>query len=253
MKLAAALLGAALALPAAPAPASAAPGANPITITMSMRASRNGKKFAVLDGDVLKTGDEVEMFVNVNQPAYVYVVQFYADGTSAVLFPQECPEPGKPRPTNGCGDVLASPGTDLRVPEAGDAFALDDNKGAEHVYFLATRDPIAKADKAIAGVIDNIRRTTVEPAPAATPPPPPRKTPPDAKKPPPPSKAPTVGAIGAAVGAAAAEHIKPGPMLTMQTRKLKRIKRPDGQPATEGEADSRDGSLVVMRFSFQHE
>jgi hypothetical protein len=42
-------------------------------------------------------------------------------------------------------------------------------------------------------------------------------------------------------------------MLTMTTRKLKRIKRPDGQPATEGEAESRDAGFVVVRFSFKHE
>jgi hypothetical protein len=171
MKLAAVVFAVALASPVA---VQAGP-ANPITLTTSMRANRAGKTFPVVDGDALKTADEVEMFVGVSEPAYVYVVQFFADGTSAVLYPQPCPPAGQPRPPNGCGDVLAKPGTELRIPEAGDAFALDDNPGSEHVYFVASREPITKADKAIAGVIDNVRKSAAEPpkpapAPKTTPP-----------------------------------------------------------------------------------
>jgi hypothetical protein len=250
MKLAAALFAAAAL--AVPAPAAAAPG-DPVTLTTSMRATRGTKKFAVLDGDTLKTGDEIEMFVQVNQPAYVYVVQFFADGTSAVLFPQECPPDGAKRPANGCGDILAKPGVDLRVPEAGDFFALDENRGNEHVYFLASREPIAKADKTISGVITNIRRTASEGAqPAAParkdpPPPPPKKVdpvPPKKVDPPPAKKVPAVGAPA---------NPQLGTMLSMSTRKLKRVNRTDGQPALQGEAESRDANLVVVRFSFNHD
>jgi hypothetical protein len=249
MKLLAALL---LASVSVPSTAFAAPTADPITLTMSMRGSRVGKDkkkttFPVLDGDSLKTGDDVVMHVSVNQPAYVYVVQFYGDGTSAVLFPQECPT-DKPRPPEGCGDVVAQPGKLLRVPEGTDWFTLDENTGTEHVYFLASREPIAKADKAIAGLIDNIRRTNVE----APPPPPERKTKPPVE---PTNKVAPVEPTKKAMPAvgAPAKKVSPAPMLTMTTRKLKRVKRDDGQPATEGEAESRDAGLVVLRFSIKHE
>jgi hypothetical protein len=46
--------------------------------------------------------------------------------------------------------------------------------------------------------------------------------------------------------------VRPDRMLTLSTRKLVTVKRPDGTPATKATM-SKDGSLLVVRFSFRHE
>jgi hypothetical protein len=240
-----ALLSLALAACGHPPPAttqsqgSAQVAASPIDVTMRMRAERKGQKFGVTTDDTLRTGDIIELFVLVNQPAYVYVVQFFPDGTSAVLFPET-------------GDRLVQPGGELRIPETGSDLQLDEHTGAENIYVLASREPVAKADAVIAKQIDGIRTSGAgEPAgsgsaqPVADPEPAPKPdpTPPDAKQPEP---------VRIVTNKRPTQHASDR-MLTLATRNIKRIKRPDGAPALTGTADKREDSLLVIRFSFKHE
>ncbi|MEO8699742.1 MAG: DUF4384 domain-containing protein [Kofleriaceae bacterium] len=179
----------------------------PLDLTVRARAERGTTAFGVAPNDTLHSGDFLELFVMVNQPAYVYVVQFFGDGRSTVVYPDQ--------------DVLLQPGREHRIPAAADeALQLDDKRGDENLYFLMTRTPVASADAAIAGAIADIRASEVAPATAAKPAPrPPRED----------------------------------RFLTLATRGVKIVKRPDNATAITGSAARGDDALVVVRFSFRHD
>ena len=200
----------------------------PLDLTLRVRAERNHQKFGIAADDTLKSGDYVEMFVDLRSPAYLYVVQFFADGTSAVLYPSQ-------------GDKLVQPGTEIRIPDGGNSFQLDDHTGEENVYVLASRTPVAQADATVATQITEIRKSGDEPAAA---PPPPKPAGPDA------GVARTNNRVGN--GAPPLKH-RPDHMLSLATRNLKLVKRPDGDPALTGSAEKREDNLLVVRFSFKHQ
>ena len=95
-------------------------------------------------GDAMSTGNRVELFVRLEQRAYVYIVQFFADGTSAVLFPDE-------------GDRQLRGKTRHRIPEAGSWFELDDATGEEHIYVVASRRRLERVAAAIAKEVEKVR------------------------------------------------------------------------------------------------
>ncbi|MBX3161862.1 MAG: DUF4384 domain-containing protein [Deltaproteobacteria bacterium] len=210
----------------------------PLDLTLEVRAERDGARRHVLGGDTLRTGDKLEMFVEVTTPAYVYAVQFYPDGTSAVLYP-------------GSGDHLVRPGRPVRIPEDDFDLILDATRGTENVYVIATREPVRRADATIATQLDEIRRNQDAPVPPASPAPAAATAPatdPATSAPVPASPAVRVASV---VGAPAGPG--PGKMLTMQSRKVVRVKRADGAPATMATAEQRDDALVILRFAFHHE
>jgi hypothetical protein len=108
------------------------------------------------DGEMLRTGDVIQFLVAVDQPAYVYVVQYFADGSAAVLHPEE-------------GDALLRPGYEARIPEPGQVFKLVPPAGEEIVYFIATRRALGEADERVAEALRMIRATGGTPRPAPQP------------------------------------------------------------------------------------
>jgi hypothetical protein len=91
----------------------------------------------VNDGDVLydgrgdpARGDKIKVFFSANCACYVYVIAIDATGYVAQVFPE--------------GDVRAAqrvtPGTKYLVPGGTAWWGLDDYRGIEHIYFIASRE-----------------------------------------------------------------------------------------------------------------
>jgi hypothetical protein len=100
-------------------------------------------------GDTLKSGDRFEAFVQVDKPAYVYVVVLSSDGSVGILLPEQ-------------GDLKLEANHRTRLPTDTDIWMeLDNETGQEHLFFIATAAPIGKADEIIAGELSQIRAGTV--------------------------------------------------------------------------------------------
>lgn len=95
-------------------------------------------------GDTLVSGDWVGFSVRVDQPAYIYVAQVFADGSAALHFPE------------GAGDVRLEPGRELPIPGGGYYFQLDDEVGEERVYFIASERPLKDVDQRLDHILQQI-------------------------------------------------------------------------------------------------
>ncbi len=148
-----------------------------LTLSIRVQTKAESGLRSLADGETLRTGDVIQFMVAVDQPAYVYIVQYFADGSAAVLHPEG-------------GDTLLRPGYEARIPEPGQVFKLVPPAGAEVVYFIASRKTLGEADQRVAEAVRMIRAagtatppTTgavtatnlgpsgARPAPAAPPPP----------------------------------------------------------------------------------
>lgn len=106
-------------------------------------AGMSGRGF--LSHATLQSGDLFAFHVTANEPVYLYVLQYFADGTRRVLFPEE-------------GDVQIAADVEVRVPAADDAwFRLDEAVGVENLYFLTSPRPLAGADPELASLVREIR------------------------------------------------------------------------------------------------
>lgn len=115
---------------------------------MRVRARIDGEVRPIARGASLRSGDRVEVEIEVSRPAYVYIVQFFGDGSSAVLFP------------TGEEPVQIAAGSAVRLPGDGQWFELDDNPGDEHVYVAASSLPLERADAAIADAVRSVRTSS---------------------------------------------------------------------------------------------
>lgn len=91
----------------------------------------------VNDGDVLRDGrgdpaqgDKIKIFFSTDCACYVYVIGIDATGYVAQIFPE-----GDFR---AAGHVL--PGQKFLLPEGTSWWGLDDTRGIEHIYFIASRE-----------------------------------------------------------------------------------------------------------------
>jgi hypothetical protein len=130
-----------------------------VHLTLRVNAHSGGALQPLAPGQKLRSGDRLEMHVEVDRAAWVYVLQVFPDGTSAVLFPAE-------------GELKVAPGAPTRLPDPGKWFQLDEQTGTEHVVVVASARPLDHADRAAKRVIDEIRRPRraakkKAPAPAA--------------------------------------------------------------------------------------
>ncbi|MBA2538037.1 MAG: DUF4384 domain-containing protein [Deltaproteobacteria bacterium] len=126
--------------------------AQPGALELTFRAVGEGEK-AVAMGSTLKSGERIALSMTLTRPAHVYVLQFFPDGTAAVLFPG----PGEEKPISGL----------QRIPATG-WFELDQNVGDENVYVVASVEPLAQADASVKRTVDVVRTSGKAPdAPAA--------------------------------------------------------------------------------------
>ena len=109
-----------------------------------MDADRKARRALEID-DRLTSGAFFAYHVRVDRDAYVYVLQFYADGTAQVLFPER-----------GAEQVFA--GRETRVPlDPKSWFQLDDAVGTEHLYVIASTQPLETSEPDLAALIGNVR------------------------------------------------------------------------------------------------
>jgi hypothetical protein len=109
-----------------------------------MSADRNSRRPLEID-DELRSGDFFAYHVRVDRDAFVYVLQFFADGTAQVLFPD-----------HGAERVQA--GRETRLPVDSRAwFQLDEAVGTEHLYVIASTEPLETSEPALARLIGNVR------------------------------------------------------------------------------------------------
>jgi hypothetical protein len=117
----------------------------PVSLSMRVQAQVNGSPRALAAGDTLKSGDRLELLLDVDAPAFVYVMQVFPDGSSAVLFPKD-------------GDVEVKPGTSTRLPAAGQWFQLDDVTGTENLVVFASTRTLKQAAPEAHQVVAEVRR-----------------------------------------------------------------------------------------------
>jgi hypothetical protein len=89
----------------------------------------NGSKFEAVTRDtVLKTGDQIKFFINVNQDCFVYLIYRSSQGELSVLFPKRF-------------QLLSTEYTvagDHYIPTDDQWFELDEHTGEERFYLLAS-------------------------------------------------------------------------------------------------------------------
>jgi hypothetical protein len=96
-------------------------------------------------GDTLHSGDLFNYYVRVDRDAYVYVMQFFADDSAKVLFPE-------------VGDVRLSANQEARIPsDAGQWFQLDEAIGTEHLYVIASNTPLKESSPDLAKLVGEVR------------------------------------------------------------------------------------------------
>ncbi len=115
------------------------------TLTLRVVTLSSGVRHPVAPGDTLRTGDRIELLVEVDKPAYVYITQVFPDGNAAVLFPPS-------------GDFKVPADTATRIPTEGKWFELDEVTGEEHVVVIASAKPLDEADEEAKRVLDEIRK-----------------------------------------------------------------------------------------------
>jgi hypothetical protein len=216
--------------------------ARPLSLSVQMMAERGTQKWSLAENGKVKSGDLVELFVTVNQPAYVYVVQFEPDGSASVLFP--------PR-----GDHLVQPGSEQKVPEGADnVFQLDTTTGRDHVYVLMSREPIGNLDAALGTQITEIREAAIAP-PTLAPEPPPTPTPPAVTPPePPPAVTPPAPKVGGR--RAKRQDVFHGTLVSrggFLARRLEPTRRPGAPIKLEVTANRVEDPLVVVEYHLEHE
>src|SRR5262245_6815222 len=98
---------------AAATPPAAAEPSGPVRATLAVEAVTKSGQHLVTPGETLHTGDRIALRVEVDRPAYVYVVQA-APGTPqpSVLYPPK-------------DDELFQPGGAVRIPPVGQWLRLD--------------------------------------------------------------------------------------------------------------------------------
>lgn len=106
---------------------------------------------ALGSGETLRTGNEVRFFVSVDSAAYVYVLEYFADGSAQVLHPET-------------GDARLPKGREVRIPEPGYSFRLNDQVGEEQLYFLASARPLDIADPRLSEAVRKMRAAPTQSA-----------------------------------------------------------------------------------------
>jgi hypothetical protein len=192
----------------------------PLDLTVRVRAERDGQKWGVASGDTLKTGDFLELFVYLNQPAYIYVLQILPDGRSTPLFPDK-------------GDRVLAARREHRIPEAADeSFQIDSHEPEENIYLLMSRVPLARSS-ALISAPDRPAVAAGGNRRSSPPPDPPRRD-------------------QATTDPGSATPKRPDRVLSMTTRRVIRVKRPDGTPAVVDTTEPRKDSTLVIRLYFKH-
>jgi hypothetical protein len=91
-------------------------------------------------GAVFHSGDHIRLSLLANQSGYLYVIQKGSSGTWAPIYPP---------PSAGANAARIEPGQLQMVPGGTQAFAFDQNPGAEKLFVILSRTPIDDIDRVI--------------------------------------------------------------------------------------------------------
>jgi hypothetical protein len=83
------------------------------------------------DKDELHSGDQVFMWIKLNQPAYVYILNGADKGHIVPLYPED-------------GSQLIPPNEEQQLPPPGDAIVIDKNTGVENFFVIASPKALSK-------------------------------------------------------------------------------------------------------------
>jgi hypothetical protein len=103
-------------------------------------------------GAIFHSGDHIRLSLLANQSGYLYVIQKGSSGTWAPIYPS---------PSAGANAARIEPGQLEMVPGGTQAFAFDQNPGAEKLFVILSRTPIDDIDR----VIRNLSHGGGAPAP----------------------------------------------------------------------------------------
>lgn len=95
-------------------------------------ASGADQDFLVRDGGVLRSGDGVQLRLQADTDAYVYVIAYGSSGSAMLLHPFS----EKP------GDALIRQGQADVIPESGVFLPLDDREGRETLFTIVSGSPL---------------------------------------------------------------------------------------------------------------
>ncbi|NOX52254.1 MAG: DUF4384 domain-containing protein [Gammaproteobacteria bacterium] len=120
-----------------------------ITMDVAILAQKQGSSglTVVEDGDILydgkgvpNNGDKIKIHFKTNCQCYVYIIGIDATGYVAKIFPDE--EESLTNPVGG--------NVNHRIPQGNSWWALDDQPGLEHIFFIASRSPRPDIEDAVA-------------------------------------------------------------------------------------------------------
>jgi hypothetical protein len=182
-----------------PPPSTQAPApAGTLAVELQLYVERGGQRVAVPRGGVVNSGEMMHFEITPTQPAYLYVVEVRADGTTDVLVGLDSDH------------VTATTGTAWVPPKDADyEVGFDEIPGKEQLYVIASPRPLGEIDAQAYALVRKNREPApapalapppTAPAIAADPPPPPTTTPPI--DPPPPATTPAPVTTTHAVGRA---------------------------------------------------
>lgn len=133
-----------------------APSARPLGLRYSILKYAGDQEYMEVDPDlVFRSGDRIRLRLQVNDPAYLYIVMKGSSGNWRVLFPS-------PEYDSGSNRVL--PGRDYDIPSR-TRFVFDETPGEEKLFFVLSRQPENDLDK----LIYELDQQAAPAAPAAVP------------------------------------------------------------------------------------
>lgn len=136
----------------------------PLGVRYSLLKRTESGQVEVDPAGVFRAGDRIRVSVEVNDGAYLYIVNRGSSGAWKVLFPA---------PEIQGGDNRVEPGRRYQIP-AEHVFTFDEQPGVEKLFLVLSRQPEADLENLIYSLS---RRPGAEPSPAAPPyTPPPGKT-----------------------------------------------------------------------------
>ena len=113
-----------------------------VNIIGQREAAGRYEPITVKNDGVLRTNDNLKIYVKPSRDAYIYVLVFDSVGKADMLFPSA--QISMNNHVRG--------GQTYPVPEGGQWFYLDENTGTENVYVMASLTPMADIDKLLAAM-----------------------------------------------------------------------------------------------------
>lgn len=146
-----------------------------LTVQIDVQPSGSSSRRPLRPGETLHTGDQIALRLEVDQKAYVRVLQLSPSGKGVLLFP---PAPARSE------DGLIEPGVQRVIPSQDQMFELAEGAGPESLLIAASRTPLPLSDPELDQRL--VAEAPVVPAPPRLPPPAPPSVVPVQQQPPPP-------------------------------------------------------------------